>query len=62
VLEISNRFNEKIIFEENGLPKSKEQNHGIGMVSLLSFAKKYDAYFDFSQDNGFVKVAMYWKG
>ncbi|MBO6303895.1 MAG: GHKL domain-containing protein [Selenomonadaceae bacterium] len=61
VLEISNTFDEGLNIGENGLPISKERGHGIGMLSLLSFAKKYDAYFDFSQENGYVKVAMYWK-
>ena len=61
VLELANRYPAPLDLGENGLPASKEAGHGLGMTSLLSFAEKYDAYVDFSQENGWVTVLMYWE-
>ena len=61
VLELANRYPAPLALGENGLPVSKEAGHGLGMISLLSFAEKYDAYVDFSQENGWVTVLMYWE-
>jgi len=61
VLELKNRYDAPLTLGENGLPLAARSGHGLGMISLMSFAKKYDAYVDFSQDNGWVKVAMYWE-
>ena len=60
VLEISNRYNFPIKLGDNGLPYSTEIGHGLGMISLELFAKKYDAYVDFSRENGVVQLMMYW--
>ena len=61
VLEIENRYDLPIKLGENGLPYTTNIGHGIGMSSLELFAKKYNAFVDFSQENGFVRVNLYWK-
>ena len=61
VMEISNRFDFPIQFGENDLPCTDQPGHGLGMTSLNAFAKKYDAYLDFSQENGVVKLSLYWE-
>lgn len=61
VLEISNRYDFPIKLGENGLPYTSKIGHGLGMSSLEMFAKKYDAYFDFSHENNLVQLSMYWK-
>ena len=60
VLEIENRFDLPIKIGENGLPYTSEIGHGLGMMSLEAFAKKYDAFFDFEHTNGFVRLSIYW--
>lgn len=60
VLEITNFFDGEIIFENN-LPKTSDDGHGIGMLSLKNFVEKYDAQLDFSHENGKVKVIIYWE-
>lgn len=60
VLEITNRYDYEIKFGENGLPYTSEIGHGLGMNSLELFAKKYNAFVNFSQENGFVRVNLYW--
>jgi len=60
VLEIENRYDLPIKLGENGLPYTTNIRHGIGMSSLELFAKKYNAFVNFSQENGFVRVNLYW--
>ena len=60
VLEIENRYDLPIKLGENGLPYTTNIGHGIGMSSLELFAKKYNAFVNFSQENGFVQVNLYW--
>lgn len=60
VLEITNLFDGEIVFE-NGLPKTSEDGHGIGMLSLKNFVEKYGAQTDFSHESGEVKVIIYFE-
>ena len=60
ILDISNRYNYPLKLDENGLPYTKKIGHGIGMASLKNFVGKYNAFVDFSQENNFVRVSMYW--
>ena len=52
VLEIENRYDFPIKIGANGLPYTSEIGHGLGMSSLESFAKKYDAFVDFEHTGG----------
>ncbi len=61
VLEIFNFCDKLIKFDEDGLPIAAAEGHGIGMLSLRSFVKKYNAYVDFSQVDNKVNLLMYWK-
>ena len=61
VLEMSNFCDKVIQFDDDGLPKTTTEGHGIGMLSLRSFIKKYNAYVDFSQVDNRVILLMYWR-
>ncbi|MCR5176992.1 MAG: GHKL domain-containing protein [Anaerovibrio sp.] len=61
VLEIANTFNSHLYLGEDGLPKTNSSGHGIGMLSLKNFVKKYNGYVDFSQKDGWVRLTMYWE-
>ncbi|MBQ9365908.1 MAG: GHKL domain-containing protein [Schwartzia sp.] len=60
VLAVENRFDSSIRLGEDGLPMTAESGHGIGMVSLKNFARKYDAQYFFEQAGGWVRLFMYW--
>ncbi len=61
VLEIANTFKGTLHLGEDGLPKTSRDGHGIGMLSLKNFLDKYDGYADFSCENGWVRLTMYWE-
>lgn len=61
VLEISNRYDFPIKFNNNGLPHTSKIGHGLGMTSLELFAKKYNAFVDFAHEDNFARVSMYWR-
>lgn len=60
VLELENNFDLPIKIGENGLPYTSTIGHGLGMTSLEMFAKKYDAFVDFSHENKIVRLSLYW--
>jgi len=54
VIDMSNTSTASIKFNKNGVPYSNEKGHGIGITSILAFARKYDSKISFSQkDNVF---------
>lgn len=61
ILEISNRYDYFIKLGENDLPSTKKYGHGFWMYSLEKFAKKYDAYINFSHKNNLVTFQIYWE-
>lgn len=61
VLEISNIYDEQISFDEKNYPQTSTEGHGLGMASIKIFSEKYNAYTDFSQEDGIFKVTMYWQ-
>ena len=60
ILEVTNRFDLPIKVGQNGLPYTTEIGHGLGMSSLEIFAKKHDAFVDFSHEGGIVRFSVYW--
>ena len=61
VLEVANRCETLVDFDEKNYPRTSREGHGLGMASVKIFADKYDAYTDFSQEDGIFKVTMYWQ-
>ena len=61
VLEVANRYDYPIKLGDNGLPYTSKIGHGLGMSSLETFAKKYDAYVDFSCEDNRVRLSLYWR-
>ena len=62
VLSVANRFEEPLLFDQEGLPYCEELSHGTGMISLRAFLRKYAAQCDFRQQDGWVTVMLYWHG
>ena len=61
VLEMANTCHTTLQLADDGLPKTSRSGHGLGMLSLKNFLTKYDGYADFSQENGWVRLSMYWE-
>ncbi len=62
VLSVSNRYDKPLDFGKDGLPRTSVEGHGTGMVSLSSFRDKYGAEVVFEQEDGWVRLMMYWLG
>lgn len=52
MLEISNPCGDDVVFSQDGIPMSKEKEHGIGTRSIMAFCKKHNAFCSFSAENG----------
>ena len=60
VLSLENRYDAPVVFGADGLPTTSAEGHGIGMVSLDAFRKKYGADIVFEQEDGWVRLMIYW--
>ena len=61
VLEIVNTCAAPLRLSADGLPASSQEGHGLGMLSLRNFLRRYDGYADFTQEQGKVTLSMYWE-
>lgn len=52
MLKISNSCKDDIVFSKEGVPLSREKEHGIGTRSIMAFCKKYGAFCSFSLEDG----------
>jgi signal transduction histidine kinase len=59
ILAIANRFQDVVQLDDEGLPVTKKQGHGLGMRSLAEFKKKYGATVMCSQQDGWFKIMVY---
>jgi hypothetical protein len=48
---MSNTSSTVIEFNKKGIPFTTKKGHGIGITSILAFAKKYDSKISFSQND-----------
>ena len=61
VISLGNPCATPINLDDEGLPRATRKGHGIGMVSLKMFLEKYNGYATFTQDNGWVRLFIYWR-
>lgn len=59
ITSIKNTYNKELVLKD-GVPITRQDGHGIGMISLQNFAKENKATISFSQENGWVTFMMYW--
>ena len=50
MIRITNSFNGKVKFNEDGLPITSQKNHGIGTRFIAAFCHKNKGYYDFRAD------------
>jgi hypothetical protein len=54
IIDMSNTCSLDVKFNKQGIPVTDKKDHGIGIMSILAFAKKYDSLIEFShKDNIF---------
>lgn len=58
IVWVKNSCTGKISFDDNGLPVSKKEGHGIGTKSVISFIEAYDGIIDYSVDSGVFSVKI----
>jgi hypothetical protein len=55
---IKNTFEDELLMSNNGFPTTIVADHGIGIQSILSIAKKYDAAASCTYNNGWVVMSF----
>ena len=60
-LSLTNPCSHPLCLDEEGLPLSDRQGHGLGTVSLKLFLEKYRGYAVYEQQHGMVQLMMYWR-
>ncbi len=58
MLRISNPFNGKVVFDENGLPTTDKEGHGTGVRSIVAFCEKYDVDYEFNINDNLFHFSM----
>lgn len=58
IMEIANNYMGDISFDEEGLPVSAENGHGIGTRSIAAFAKKNNAVLDYDVTEEWFKLRI----
>ncbi len=52
LMEVSNTFNNAILWDENHIPVSPDQGHGYGVQSIIDFVDRYNGFYAFSESEG----------
>ncbi len=52
IFRMSNPFEGKLVFGEDGLPRTDRDGHGTGIHSITAFCDKYDVYYEFAVEDG----------
>ena len=62
-LELANRHETPFPLTENGWPAEDKSidEHGLGILALTAFVKKYGAYVSFCQQDGWVRLSLRWE-
>ena len=58
MLEISNPCEEKVIFDDKGVPVAQQPGHGLGMQSISTFCRKHAAVCQFEQAHGRFRMRL----
>lgn len=58
MFSVSNPYSGDIIFDEDGIPTSDKEGHGIGIRSILAYCEKYRASCDFKIKDGWFTIRI----
>jgi hypothetical protein len=51
IIDMSNSCSTSVKFNKDNIPVTSKKGHGIGIMSILAFAKKYDSIINFNQED-----------
>jgi sensor histidine kinase regulating citrate/malate metabolism len=60
-IQIQNSFSGSITFKED-IPISCEENHGLGITSMIAISKKYHGIYSFTAEQGIFQMRMILQG
>lgn len=58
IFEVKNPYTGSVSFDQNGIPVSTIDGHGIGSRSIAAFAKKYHSTLDYKAQNGIFSLRL----
>lgn len=58
IISVENSYDGNISLDDNGLPVSKKEGHGIGTKSVISFIEAYDGVIDYSTNGNVFSVKI----
>ena len=58
MFSVSNPYNGSIMLDEDGVPTSEEEGHGIGIRSMLAYCEEHHAVCDFKISDGWFAVRI----
>lgn len=58
MMEISNPCDEKVAFDDHGIPVARQQGHGLGMQSISNFCGKHGATCQFEHTDGRFRMTL----
>lgn len=61
MIMVRNSFSGQVVFDENGIPQSREEGHGFGTRSIVTFCKKNGGYYQFKAEGNVFTLFMYLK-
>lgn len=61
VIMIRNTFDGNVDFDENGIPRSNEEGHGLGSRSIAAFCKKNGGFYEFNATENVFTLFMHLK-
>lgn len=57
-VEVSNFYNGEVLFDESGLPVSREIGHGLGTKSIAAFVEKHGGIIEYSADDTMFRLRL----
>lgn len=57
-IEVTNFYNGEVLFDESGLPVSKEIGHGLGTKSIAAFIEKHGGIIEYSADDTMFRMRL----
>ena len=58
ILQVINSYKGKIKFDNNNMPISQKEGHGVGSTSIQYYAKKNDLLVDYNVTNDTFKITV----
>ncbi|MBQ4528861.1 MAG: GHKL domain-containing protein [Clostridia bacterium] len=61
IVMVRNSFDGNVEFDENGIPQTREEGHGIGTLSIVAFCEKVGGYYEFNAEDKVFTLFMHLK-